>query len=102
FDVFEQLAFQKPDSVTQVKPNGIFFRERERLIRNIDGRNPCVGIFRSQTEGDHPAASANVEDRASWVVDHGMDKLDEFLHFWSRDHRAFVAKKRESAKFYVA
>src|ERR1700694_1182702 len=103
-NILEQIALRQLNPFGQSKAFRVFASERQRVFRNIHCVNLCFRKFLGETERDHSTPRSNIDNTDLWPLtsDLCFEQLDEFLGFRPRHHRAFVAKKRLTAKFHCA
>ena len=61
-----------------------------------------LGEFFRQTERDHAAAGANIQNCRLSIFDFRFDDFHQLLRFGPRNECAVVAKKNVAAKFHTA
>src|SRR5205807_8893448 len=97
-DLLEQVAFEKLNA-SDPKPDGIFVRQQQGVIRNIGSDHFRLGNFFRQRQCNYPRTSAEIDDFRFSIHDSRFNQSDKFFRFRPRNERAYVAEKDVSAKF---
>ena len=78
------------------RPFGVLARERERVLRDVDGRDARARVLVCDRERDRARAGADVEDaRRLEAVQVRERPLDDDLGLRPRDQRAAIDRERE-------